>query len=199
MKLRTLFLTPFFAATTLAGTAHAQQALPTATRPLQLSAFGGLAGVDTGLSGGKNLSFVAGADLGFPPIHRVRPVFEIRGIHFMDGGSIDSQKSAYFGGRADFLLNHRLRPYGDFLFGRGQMNYESGGYVFGNSVYIETTTNVYSPGAGFDYDLDRHFSLKVDAQFQHWGYAPTSSGGIWSKVGTVGVVYRFNFGPRSLQ
>jgi hypothetical protein len=175
--------------------AHAQAA-PTATRGLDLSAFGGVAGVDTGLSGGRNLSFVVGADLGFVPIHGVRPKLEVRGLYPMDGGNIASQRSVLFGPRFDFLLNRRLHPYGDFVFGRGQVNYESGGYPFGGSVYLETTTNVYSPGGGVDYDLSPHLSIKADAQFQRWGYMPTPSGSVWSKVGTIGVVYHFTFGPR---
>jgi hypothetical protein len=178
-----------------AGRASAQVALPTASRTLQLSAFGGVSGVFTGLSGGKNLSITAGADLGFLPFHGVRPSAEIRGTYPMDRGHIDSQKSALGGLKLDFLLNRRLHPYGDILFGRGEMEYRSG-YVFNNSVYLLTTTNVISPGAGFDYDVSDNLSVKVDGQFQHWGYAPTTSGAIYSKVGTAAIVYRFNFAPR---
>jgi hypothetical protein len=185
------------AAAFFAGAARAQQALPTATRSLQLSAFGGVSGVYTGLSGGKNLGIVAGADLGLMPWHGVRPQIELRGLYPVDHGLVDSQKSILLGLRTDFLLNRRLRPYGDFLFGRGQMNYD-GGYLFGNAIYIETTTNVYSPGGGFDYDLSDHLSVKVDAQVQRWGNTPTRSGNIWAKVGTVGIVYRFSFGPRRM-
>jgi hypothetical protein len=195
MNRSNLFLTLLLAAFLYPNISHGQ-AMPTATRGLDLSAFGGVAGVDTGLSGGRNLSIVLGADLKFVPVGGVRPVLEVRGLYPIDGGNIASQKSILFGPRADFLLNHRLRPYGDFLFGRGEMNYQDGGYLFVNSVYLETTTNVYSPGGGVDYDLSPHLSLKVDAQFQRWGYTPTTSGNIWTKVGTVGIVYRFNAGSR---
>ncbi len=195
MNLRKFFQALLLAVSLPAYSAHAQ-AIPTASRGLDLSAFGAVAGVDTGLSGGRNLSFVVGADLGFVPVHGVRPTVEVRGLYPMDGGSIASQRSILFGPRADFLLNHRLRPYGDFLLGRGQMDYQNGGYLFGPNVYVETTTNVYSPGGGVDYDLSQNLSVKADVQFQHWGYSPTPSGGLWSKVGTVGVVYHFTFGPR---
>lgn len=196
MDHRKLFLSLLLAAILPANAAHAQ-AGPTATRGLQLSAFGGVSGVYTGLSGGKNFGIVAGADLGLTPWHGVRPQIELRGLYPADHGLVDSQKSVLLGLRTDFLLNRRLRPYGDFLFGRGQMNYD-GGYLFGNAIYIQTTTNVYSPGGGFDYDLSDHLSVKIDGQYQRWGNTPTQSGHIWAKVGTVGIVYRFSFGPRTL-
>lgn len=183
------------AITSWAGSALAQVALPTASRSLELSAFAGLSGVYTGLAGGKNLSFTAGGDLGLLPYHGVRPSLEVRGTYPMDSGRIDSQKSILGGLKVDVLLNHRLHPYADILFGRGEINYHSG-YLFNNEVYLLTTTNVISPGLGFDYDLSDNLAVKVDGQFQHWGYAPTPSGAIYSKVGTIGVVYRFNFGPR---
>jgi opacity protein-like surface antigen len=176
--------------------ASAQVALPTASRALQLSAFGGLTGVYTGLSHGKNLSITAGGDLGLPPWRGIRPSIEVRGTYPVHGGRVDSEKSILAGAKVEFLLNHRLHPYGDFLLGRGQIDYKSSGYVFNNQVFLLTTTNVYSPGAGVDFDLTNNLAVKVDAQFQHWGYTPTPSGSIYSKVGTIAIIYRFNFDRR---
>jgi hypothetical protein len=172
--------------------AAAQQALPTATAPLQLSIFGGLGGVYTGLSGGRNLDVLAGADLGLPPVHGMRPTIEVRGAYPVDHGQVDSQKSILGGLKMEFLLNHHLRPYGDGLFGRGEINY-NGGYQFGNQIYLLTTTNVYSFGGGLDYDLSRNLAVRIDGQFQKWGYAPTPSGNIYAKVANAAIVYRFNF------
>jgi hypothetical protein len=164
---------------------------PTAVQKLQLSAFGGVSGDYTGLGGGKNLSLTAGGDLALPIVfNRLRPTIELRGTYPMARGTIDSQKDILGGLRVDFLLGHRLRPYGDFLFGRGQMNYGSG-YFYGNYEYDLTTTYVYSPGAGIDFKAGTHFAIKVDGQFQRWGSAPTPSGNVYSKVGTVALVYRF--------
>jgi hypothetical protein len=178
--------------------ACSQQALPTATQPLQLSVFGGVGGVFTGLQDGKNFDVLAGADLGLPPVHSMRPEIEIRGVYPADHGLVDSQKSILGGLKLDFLLSHRLRPYGDVLFGRGEINY-NGGYQFGNQIYLLTTTNVYSFGGGFDYDLTNRLALRIDGQFQRWGYAPTPSGNIYSKVGSAAIVYRFNFDHRYRQ
>jgi hypothetical protein len=180
-----------------AGAAEAQN--PTAIQRMQLSAFAGTSGVFTGLSGGKNLSFTAGVDLALPPFRQVvRPTLEVRGTYPMDGGSITSQKSIMGGLRADFLLGHRIHPYADFFFGRGESHYGNG-YFFGNFDYILTTTYVYSPGVGFDYDLGSSFGVKVDGQFQKWGSAPTASGNIYPMVGTVGLVYRFNFNHHDIR
>jgi hypothetical protein len=195
MNLRRLCLAVLFAALPSV-LAHAQ-ASPTATRQIDLSAFGGVTGVETGLAGARNLSFAAGADIGFEPIHGVRPVVEVRGYYPMDGGHLVSQKSILGGLRAEFMLNHRLHPYGNFLFGRGEMDYGSNFPPFNGYTYIDTTTNIYSPGGGVDYDLTPHFSVKLDAQFQYWrGYSPTPSGNIWNKMGTVGVVYHFGWRNR---
>jgi hypothetical protein len=169
---------------------------PTAERQLQLSAFGAVSGDFTGLEGGKNFSITAGGDLGLPPWRGIRPTLEIRGRIPADHGLIDSQKDVLGGLRVDFLLNHRLRPYADFLFGRGEMNYGLTGYPFNGNQYVLTTTYVDDGGVGFDYDLTQSLAIKVDAQLERWGSAPTSSGRIYSSVGTAGIVYYFNFDRR---
>lgn len=168
---------------------------PAALQPMQLSAFGGVAGDYTGLRGGKNLDVTAGVDLALPPVigRRIRPTLEVRGRYPIDKGTISSQRDVLGGLRVDFLLGRRFHPYGDFLVGRGQMNYGDHGYIFRNREYILTTTWVFSPGAGFDYDLSQNFAVKVDGQYQRWSSAPVDGGTIYAKVGTIGLVYVFNF------
>jgi len=173
--------------------ALAQRALPTATQTLQLSGFGGVGGVFTGLADGRNVDVVAGADLGLPPVHGVRPEIEIRGAYPMYRGDVDWEKSILGGVKTDFLLNHRLRPYGDFLFGRGEVRYAEGGYQVGNLIYLVSTTNVYSFGGGMEQDLTDRFAIRVDGQIQKWGYAPTPSGNMYPKLLTVALVYRLRF------
>jgi hypothetical protein len=190
-------ITLLLAALSLSFVAHAQN--PTAVQRMQLSAFGGVSGVYTGLQEGKNFSVVLGADLALPPLHGVRPVVEVRGTQPTDHGLVDSQKSILAGLRVDFLLGHRIHPYADFLFGRGQMNYGPFGYLYNNFEYDLTTTNVYSPGVGFDYDLSERFALKADGQYQQWSSAPTPSGTIYAKSGTLGLVYRFNFNRHAVR
>jgi hypothetical protein len=169
--------------------ATAQYSRPTATQVIQLSAFEGVSGVYTGLSGSRNLSLTVGADLAFSPWHGTLPTLEFRGTLPIDKGKIVSQKDVLGGLRLDLLLGSRLHPYGDFLFGRGEMNYASPGYLFNNYSYLVTTTYIYSPGTGFDYDLSNHFAIKVDGQVQRWSNAPTASGNIYSTIGTISLVY----------
>ena len=190
-----LLLAPFF----LPGIAAAQSAKPTADQNIQLSVFGAASGNYTGLSGGRNLSVTAGIDLALAPWHGMRPTLELRGTYPMDKGTIVAQKDALGGLRLDFLLGHRMHPYGDFLFGRGQMNYTETpcnatggfGYVFGNNCYQVSTSYVYSPGAGFDYDLTNHLGIKIDGQYQQWSNVPTASAKLYSTLGSIGLVYRF--------
>ena len=133
--------------------ATAQQATPTASRPMDLSLFGAVSGVNTGLSGGRNASLTIGGDLGFAPFLGLQPALEVRATLPLDKGVIDSQKDLLGGLRVNFLLAHRIHPYGDFLYGRGQVNYPGAGYLYNDFYYFQSVGNVLSPGAGFDYSF----------------------------------------------
>jgi hypothetical protein len=166
------------------------QALPTATQTAHLSAFAGGTGTFTDLEGGHNLSITAGADLSIFSFRGYHPSIEIRGTYPFHSGTIAGLKSFLAGGRIDRQYGN-FRPYADFLLGRGQIDYQSGGFIAGPITYISSTTNVYSPGAGVDYDFTDHFSLKADFQYQFWSTPVVSSGSIHPKVGTRALVYRF--------
>lgn len=178
------------------GALHAgAQATPTASRPLELSTFGGLTGTYTGLSNGRNLGITAGVDVGFRTFFGLRPFLEGRGTYPIDGGGIDAQKDALAGIRVSRPVLRNLNVYGDLLYGRGAIKYESGGYPSpsGEYLYIRSTSNVFSPGAGVELRLTDHLSALADAQFQHWNTPAVTSGHIWAKALTLGVRYRFNF------
>jgi hypothetical protein len=172
--------------------AMAQQTRPTATQDLQLSVFTGVSGTYTGLAGSRNLSLTVGGDLALSPWQGMRPILELRATTPFDHGSTVAQKDFIGGLRMDFLLGSRVHPYGDFLFGRGELKYAHGGYLYNGYSYLTSTTYVYSPGAGFDYDLTTHFVLKVDAQYQTWD-GPTDSGKIHPAIVTVGLAYRIGW------
>ncbi len=144
------------------------QAVPTATQGLELSAFGGVAGRYTNLLGGKNLGITAGADLAFPAYRGFRPVAELRGSYPVHGGTIDRQRELLGGLRVERLYRN-YHPYVDFLAGRGQIDYQRGGFAYGPFIYLSSTTAVYSGGVGVDVDVTRHWSARVDFQVQHWG------------------------------
>ena len=170
---------------------HAQ-AMPAASRPFTLSAFGGATGTFTGLDGGKNLGITAGGDLGFKPFHYYYPSVEVRGTYPIDDGHVDSQKNILGGVKVERFFGN-FHPYVDFFFGRGKIDYLNGGYPnpAGTLLYLDSISNVYGPGGGLDFVLTEHFALKIDAQYQHYGTPVTTSGSLWSAPITVGVVYRF--------
>jgi hypothetical protein len=174
-------------------TGHAQ-GNPTATQQLQLSAFAAGTGTFTDYQGGKNLAFTAGADLTYLPFRLLRPSIEIRGTYPIDGGTLSSQKNFLGGVKVEHAFG-RFTPYANFLIGRGEIDYYGlNGPTIGNQIFISSTSTVYSPGGGLDYELTPHFEVKVDAQFQHWN---SPSGTLHPVSGSVGIVYHFDFNRHS--
>ncbi len=176
------------------------QSKATASRSFEPSAFLGLTGVYTGLNGGRNLGVAAGFDLGFHPFFGLLPSIEIRGTYPMNSGAVAGEKS-FEGGLRVQKRYSRIRPYADLLIGRGQLDYQNGGFVVPaqNFEYIQSTSNVISPGVGVEVDATEHLALLLDGQFQRWNvpFDPTGAtagtGSIYAKSGTIGVVYRFGW------
>lgn len=176
------------------------QSSPTASRTLEPSVFLGVSAVYTGLQTARNASITAGADIGFRQFFGLSPAIEVRGTYPIDSGQVAGEESVEGGLRVGKRYAH-LRPYADILFGRGQLNYQNGGYIVPAQSfrYLQSTTNVFSPGIGMDLDVTDHYAVIVDGQFQHWnlpfgtGATPATPGSIYSKVITVGVVYRFGW------
>jgi hypothetical protein len=176
------------------------QAMPTASQSSNFSVFAGVTGANTGISGGKNLGITAGADYTIGGFFGFRPAVEVRGTYPIDDGTVDSQKSILAGVRVERPIQ-RFHPYGDFLIGRGEINYinppiiatplPGGGFSY--MSYLRTDSTVYSPGAGLEYDLTRHFAVRADGQIQHWDTPVNSSGSAWAKQLTLAVTYRFDF------
>jgi hypothetical protein len=177
-------------------TSASAQKIPTATQPLHISVFGGATGVETDFEHGRNADITAGLDIGFVPYHGIHPSFEVRGSLPIEKGDTDSQKNALVGLKLGG--NYRkLHPYGDILFGRAQINYPGkGAQVPGtNTFYTSSTTWAIAGGGGADYELTRHFALKLDAQIEQLS-TPVISGHIHPYTGTVGVVYTIGGGWR---
>jgi hypothetical protein len=105
---------------------------------------------------------------------------------------VDSEKDMLAGAQVEYPFGC-FHPYGDFLAGRGSIDYENGGYTAGGLLCAQTASTVLSPGGGVDYDLFGHFGVKGDVQYQHWDTPVTTKGSFDSKVASVGVVYRFGF------
>ena len=189
--MRKKFIVSGFAGLAVTGSLCFGQAVPTATRTLHLSAFGGVTGVYTGLQAGRNLGITAGLDLGFQRYRFLFPSLEVRGTLPIHKGQIDSQKNVLVGPK--LALHHgRLQPYGDFLFGRGQINYGSG--ILNparDTVYVQSVSNIYAAGGGVDVPLDQHLALKADAQFLRYSTPVTDSGHLVATNLTLGLAYSF--------
>jgi len=173
------------------------QALPTATQPLRLSAFGGATGADVGLGSSRNLGATAGVDAGFGSFFGLQPAIEIRGTDAADGHVVSSHKDALVGIRIGHSFG-RFQPYVDVLYGRGILYYGYGGYpnpAF-TLLYTHTAGNIFSPGAGIDFTLTEHFGVKIDEQYQRVATPVTTSHVIYITPLTVGVIYHFNFNRR---
>jgi hypothetical protein len=170
------------------------QSIPVATQQVQLSAFSTATPISTGLGHGNNLTVTAGADIALVGLRRIRSIMEIRGTYPIASGNVDKQKSFVAGPVIEYTVG-RFRPYGDFLIGKGAINYLRGGYIFGTEKYISSSTVVYSPGVGLDYSITHHFALKADLQYQHWDVPVVASGRINPIVVSLGGKYMFDFNP----
>ncbi len=180
-----------------ASTLHAQ-ATSTASERLQLSAFGGVSGVYTGLDAGRNLSVTAGADLSLRRYFHVNPAIEVRGTYPVKDGNVDSQRNVLAGLRFSGSF-HRLHPYGDILYGRGEIDYNppllDPPQLFRYSL---STSNILSPGAGVEYDLTPHFALRGDIQYQRYSSPIPPSGHLYAKPITGALTYRFDFNRHAI-
>lgn len=194
MKINALAKLALFAAATFLTYTGRAQAVPTAVRPLRLSVFGGPTGIYTNFQGGKNGSVTLGGDLTFLFTPYVRPSFEVRGTAPIISGNIDRQFNFLLGPKVEYPW-HRFHPYGDLLFGRGQITYLHGGFPYNGLLYKSSSTAVYSFGLGLDFDINPSWAAKADFQLQHWGTPIQPYGTIYPKATTFGVVYHFNFGP----
>lgn len=176
------------------------QSVPTASRGVVPSVFGGVTGAYTGLYGSRNLGLTAGLDVGFKPYFGFLPSIELRGTYPVDSGSIVGEEHVEGGLRLQKRYRG-FRPYVDFLYGRGQLNYQHGGLAVPMQAfrYLQTTGNVISPGVGVEVDVTPHVAVLFDGQYQIWHvpFDPSgktaNSGHLNSFPGTIGVVYRFSW------
>lgn len=177
--------------------AHAQSA-STANQRLQLSAFGGVSGVYTGLDRGRNLAITAGADLEARRFLHVNPALEVRGTIPLNSGAVVGERNLLGGVRVSGAFG-RLHPYVDFLFGRGELRYDPPALSYDQTfLYTQTASNVLSPGAGLEYRVLPSFSLRGDVQYQRYRTPVTASGHVYSKPITAALVYHFDFNRHAI-
>ena len=179
-----------------AGVASRGQAIPTATAPLRVTAFVGVTGNFTGLELAKNLAVTGGVDFEVRPFFTLYPALEVRGSYPV-AGVIDRQRNV-LGGLRLARQSGPFHPYGDVLFGAGEIKYGNGGYLDPSRTFLYTSTysNVYSLGGGVEIRVSERLAGKADFQLQRYLTPVVATNALYSKVFTVGAVYRFGFGGR---
>jgi hypothetical protein len=174
------------------------QALPTATAAVHFSAFAGVTGTFTGIELGKNLGVTAGFDARLRSFHSLFPAVEVRGTYPVNSGSFAGERNLLAGlviGRHLDGRLERIQPYGDILVGRGEIKYSPPlANPAGTLLYTQTASTVISPGAGCNILPTPRFGFKGDFQFQRYQTPVTTSGSVFSKAFTAGVVYQIGFG-----
>jgi hypothetical protein len=161
---------------------HAQ-ATPTAVRDAEISVFGTYSLVFTD----RDSSWANGGTLGadftsFLP-HKLAVSLEIRAK--AAGGYVVNQYTYGGGARVERHMGN-FHPYADFLW-----NYGSIALLTAPPPYRHNNSVVYSPGAGVDYDLSRHWAVRADVQLESWRLDRYNS--FNPIIYNVGVVYRIPF------
>jgi hypothetical protein len=184
-----------WAAGTAAGCGLAAgQAMPTAQRGAGISVFAGVSGVYTGLNGSRNLAVTAGGDFSFLQFHGVLVGVEVRGSYPVDRGKVVAEENVLGGVR---FSGHvwRVRPYGDVLFGRGELDYGSTGYPApsGNLYYTLSDGNVLAAGGGAELPLSTTWAVRGEVQIERYQTPVTASGNLNSTAINAALVYHFHF------
>jgi hypothetical protein len=171
------------------------QALPTAQRAAEITAFGGytMSNPDQGVYAYKG--FLAGANFTIFPHWFIDPSVETR---FTYASSTTHTEHSFVVGprlQKDFH-NDRLHPYADVLIGVGVVSYHP--EILIGDAKDSGVDLVY--GGGIDIDVTRHISLKLDAQRHNFNlgvnafYKPDGSDYLLTpSTFSVGATYHFPF------
>jgi hypothetical protein len=169
------------------------QAIPTASKGAEISAFGGyaVAKTDYGPSARKGIS--AGVDFTIFPRFAVAPSLEVRA---QDVVAQDvTEKAVLVGLRVQKDFRDKLHPYVDFLIGGSEIVYHIQPYP----DYTSDKSKAYSFGGGINIDIMRHFGLKMDVQRQNLNFGsnyalqPTGNYTLTPTTAMVGVTYTVPF------
>ena len=103
------------------------------------------------------------------------------------GGFQGSTESSYLAGPKIFFLAHgKLLPYGKLLVGVARIHYP---FAIGNANYF-----ALAPGAGAEYSIGRHLTLRAEYEYQIWedspGYANEPDHQLTPNGFHIGIAYR---------
>ena len=185
------FVTPvvlFFAL--LANSSHGQANKAAAVQTMRLQVYG--LGSYTRPEFGPYSSaggFGVGGALGFriSRLPRIEPSLDVRYTYATNNDNTQTFK----GGGLRVTYNvARFHPYGDFMYGAGNINFKHPG-----STYTHDNSYVPMYGGGLDIDLTRTFALRADFQRQRWQLA-AGTPSFHPTQASLGLRYQFHFRNR---
>jgi hypothetical protein len=195
MKLvRIVVLSTVVFAVFLAGDASSKaQAIPSASKSAEISAFGGYmpSRMDYGPHSLKG--FAGGVDFTVFPRFPVAPSIEVRGTY---GSNLDAtEKTIMVGIRVQRDWRDRYHFYVDGLIGLGQITFHPDPYP----DYSADQSKALAFGGGINIDVSHHFAAKFDIQEQHWNLGenefsgPNTNFTLHPTQALVGVTYTIPF------
>ncbi len=168
------------------------QAQATALKTLGLSVFGAVTALDPkfGITT-REAGFTVGGDV--TRHFRVVDIsFEAR---YTSATGYSADESSYGGGFKFERGFNRFHPYVDFLVASGNIKFDHP-EIYGSTTYTHDNSFVYDFGGGLDYDLVRHFGVKLDVQGERWQIG-VEKPPFYPYNASVGIFYRIPF--RDLQ
>ena len=157
--------------------AHAQ-AQSTASKTLGLSAFA---------TATREVGFAVGGDI--TRYFRLLDIsFEAR---YPSATGFSADESTYGGGFKFERAFNRFHPYVDVMVASGNIKFDHP-EIYGSSDYTHDNSFVYDAGGGLDYDLIRHFAVKLDVQGERWKIG-TEKPPFYPYNASVGLLYRIPF------
>lgn len=136
--------------------------------------------------------FGVGGALGFRISHlpRIEPSLDVRYTYSTNNDNTQTFKG---GGLRVTYNAARFHPYGDFMYGVGNINFKRPG-----STYTHDDSYVPMFGGGVDIDVTRTFALRADFQRQRWQLGANSLP-FYPTQASLGLRYQFHlhnrFGP----
>lgn len=171
----------------LAGPAKvAAQAVPAATKALDISVYGGYLNTNSDYGPYRNTGEAFGVDLTPHLFHfPIDPSLEFR-INLTNGPAVAER--TYLPGLRGTYNFHALHPYGTFLIGPGTIHFN-----FPNNGYQNDSSTVYDLGGGLNLDVYPNFQVMADFQYQHWNLGGSDT--LTPTLFLFGVTYHIPFRP----
>jgi opacity protein-like surface antigen len=163
----------------------AAQAVPAATKALDISVYGGYLNTNSDYGPYRNTGEALGVDFTHPYHFPIVPSLEFR-VNLTNGPAVAER--TYLPGLRGAYNFHALHPYGTFLIGPGTIHFN-----FPNNGYQSDNSTVYALGGGLNLDVYPNFQVMADFQYQHWNLGGSDT--LTPTLFLFGVTYHIPFHP----